>query len=449
MAAPARAVKYSSLPLVVLAATVALEAGERQSLAQAVEGLQQTFGVSDRVIGFLPAAMTLIAVPAAFPFGVLADKVRRTLLLSGAMFLWTISMFLNAIAPGYGALFATRMCVGAVEANSPATVSLLSDYYPVRNRARTMGLYQSGALVGAMVGLIGGGFAVAAGGWRWAFWMWVPLGALVGLAVARLPEPRRGDQDADFHDDGATALSVVDAGQIVERLHLPPPNRVGTLDYARATPREVYRELLRIPSMWFGVMALTVSGFLLNGLQFWGVEYFKRVHDLSAGAAGGFSALFGLGAAGGIITGGFIADSLLRRGVVNARVYIVSAASILATVLLVPGFLSTNLGVSGPLLVVGGVFLTMPIAPGEAMVNDVVVAQLRGRAATVRSVVRSLSAAGYVLIGFLSDAFTLRVAIAGVVPLYAIGGVLMLLAARSYPADLAFVGAEARRLREM
>jgi hypothetical protein len=39
------------------------------------------------------------------------------------------------------------------------------------------------------------------------------------------------------------------------------------------------------------------------------------------------------------------------------------------------------------------------------------------------------------------------VALVAFIPVYAVGGVVMLLAARSYPADLAFVVAETRRRR--
>ncbi|HVM40334.1 MAG TPA: MFS transporter [Acidimicrobiia bacterium] len=445
-----RAVVYGWTPVVVLALTVAVEIGERQSLAQAVDGLQESFGVSDRAIGILPAAMILIGVVGAFPFGFLADRIRRTGLMAAGMVAWTFAMALNALAPGYGALFAARLGVGAVEANSPAAVSLLADYYPVRNRAKMMGLYQSGALVGAMLGLLLGGVAVSLGGWRWAFWMWVPAGAVVAWLVRRLPEPARGDQDADFHDDIALLPgtgAAVDPSAMDVTEPLPPPPRVGTLDYATASTREVYRELLGIRSMWFGMMALTISSFLLNGLQFWSVEYFKRVHDLSAAQAGAFTAVFGLGAAVGVMGGGFLADALLRRGVVNARVYVVAFASLGASLVLTPAFLSTNLALTGVLMVVGGTMLTLPIAPGDALVNDVVVAQLRGRAATLRAVVRSLGAAGPLVVGVLSDAWGIRAAIAGIVPVYAVGGLVMLLAARTYPADLAFVGAEARRVR--
>lgn len=443
-----RAVRYGALPLVVLAGTQALEQGERLSLAQAFDGLKSEFGLSDFELGLLPAAMILIGVVGAFPFGFLADRLRRTALLAGGMGIWTVCMVGNALAPGYGALFAARLGVGAVEANGPAAVSLLSDYYPVQERAKRIGLWQSGALIGAVLGLLGGGVAVSLGGWRWAFWIWVPLGVLVALAVARLPEPRRGDQDADFHDDVAAPLETVDATEVVSRLDLPPPDRVGDFEYDRASPLQVYRELLKIKSMWFALVGLTVGQVLLVGLQAWAVEFFKRVHDLGAAQAGIYTTLFGLGAAAGVLGGGLIADRWLRKGFVNARIYVVSFASMASTAFLLPAFLSDSLAVAGVLMTLGGFLMTLPIAPSEAVFNDVVVAQLRGRAATIRSVVRSAGALGPLVIGGLSSLLGLQTAVAMIVPVYAVSGFIVLFAARFYPADLAFVGAETRRLRE-
>ena len=95
----------------------------------------------------------------------------------------------------------------------------------------------------------------------------------------------------------------------------------------------------------------------------------------------------------------------------------------------------------------GGVFLTLPVGPAEALVSDVVVAQLRGRAATVRSIVRTASNGGAPLVGVLSTAIGLRMAIVSIIPLYAVGGVIMFFAARHYPKDIAFVVAETKRIR--
>lgn len=429
----------SAIPVIALAATVGVEAGERQALAQAIDGIQGEFGVSDLAIGVLPAAMTIVGVLGAIPIGILADRRRRTRLLALAMGVWAAAMAAGAVARGYSALVVSRLAVGAVEGNSPAAVSLLADYYPSRDRARVFGLYQGGALVGALAGLVIGGVVVDSHGWRWAFAIWVPVGFAVAAWVLVLPEPERGAQD------GTLDLPPHDAA--TGGLVAPIPTRDGRIDYERASTRQVLAELGRIPTMWLAVAALTISQFLLVGLQFWGVEFFKRHHDLSAGAAGAYAGLFGLGAAVGVVGGGFVSDRLLHRGMRDARILVIAASSIAAPAALIPAFLLPDLMVAIPFFVLGGLLLTAPIAPGEAVLNDVVVAPLRGRAGSVRAVLRSVAAVSPVAIGALSDATGLRTALAAVAPLYAVGGLLVLRARRTYAADVAFVVAETDRIR--
>jgi MFS family permease len=445
-----RATFYGSFPLVALAATVMLETGERGSLSQAADGIQKQFHVNDFWIGALPTALTLVGTIGSIPFGHLADRVKRTALLAGAMTLWTLIIGLNALAPTFIFLFLVRLGVGVVEANGPAAISLLSDYYPVRERAKRIGLYNSGALLGSGLGLGLAGVFVDNWGWRAAFWMWIPLGVATVFILLRTPEPERGHQDADFHDDlMVDPLHSLDAAELAGKLDLPPPTRVGTLDYQNCTWREAYRELLKIRSMWFGVVGITVSAALLAGLGFWAVPYFKEIHGLSASAAGGYTVIFGLGAAAGVVSGGFVSDRLLRKGIVNARIYVVVVSSIIATVIFVPAFASTSLAVTLPLFLVGGLFLTLPIAPADALLTDVVVAPLRGRAAALRSIVRSAAGVMPLVIGGLKAIFDLRIALVVITPLYALGGLIMWFAARTYPADLAFVAAESRRLRDL
>ena len=425
---------YGAFPVVALASTLMLEQGERLSLAQAFDGIQDEFGVGDTALGFLAGAMVLVGVVGGVPVGVLADRWRRTTLLVIAMIVWTACMGLGAVAPGFVFLLVTRLGIGIVEANGPAAMSLMADYYPVALRARMLGRYQLGAAVGGLVGIGLSGVLVDAFGWRSAFWMWIPLGAVVVYAMTRLPEPDRGVQDVAYHVEAMTDLDVATAA-----------TRTSSIDYASAGWREVIPELLRIRSMWFGVMALTISSFLMGGLSAWGVEFFKRAHDLTATEASAFVPAIGGGAAIGLVGGGAIADRLLRRGVVNARVYVTAAASVAASFLLIPAFLTGSLPTAAVLLFFGSFCLTVPVAPSEALFSDVVPGELRGRAASVRAVVRALSALAPFIVGVLSDATDLQTALALVTPLYAIGGLVMLFAARSYPADLAFVAAEARR----
>lgn len=449
MGVTTRATHYGSLPLVALAATVMLETGERGSLSQAADGIQAHFNVSDFWIGALPSAMTIIGAVGSIPFGHLADRYRRTLLLAFAMTVWTVIMGISALAPTFLFLFVTRIGVGIVEANGPASISLICDYYPHKERAKRIGLYNSGALLGSGLGLGLAGVFVDSWGWRAAFWMWIPLGISTVVLLLRTPEPQRGDQDADLEADlAAGPLDSVDAAELAGLFKLPAPSRVGTFDYTNHDWRAAFREIFRIRSMWFGVVGITISQLLLAGLGFWGVPYFKEVHGLSASAAGGYVVIFGLGAAVGVLSGGFVADRLLRRGIVNARIYVVTVSSLIATALFVPAFASTSLSVTAPLFVIGGIFLTLPVAPADALLTDVVVAPLRGRAAALRSIVRSAAGLAPLLIGGLKGLTDLRTALVIVTPIYAVGGLIMLLAARYYPGDLAFVVAESRRARE-
>ena len=423
-----------------------LEQGERLSLAQAFDGIRDDFGVSNTQLGALAAAMVLEGVLGGIPFGALADRWRRPALLSIAMVVWTACMGFGAIAPGFAFLFLGRLGIGVVEANGPAAVSLMADYYPVATRARMMGRYQLGGAVGGLVGVGLSGVLVDTYGWRAAFWMWIPLGLLVVAILRRLPEPERGDQDRAFQVEEHERIDVDNVPGLLPDLHLPEP-RVSELDYERASWGDVLRELRHIRSMWFGLMALTISSFLLGALGVWGIEFFKQSFDLSATRAGAFVPVIGGGAAIGLVGGGELADRLLRRGVLNARVYVTAVASVLASVLLLPAFLTTSLPLACVLLFFGSLCLTTPIAPTEALVSDVVPPQLRGRASAIRSIVRAVSALSPLLVGILADTFALDVALAALAPLYGIGGLVMLLAARTYPADLAFVVADAERRR--
>ena len=458
------------MALAALAATTMLIQGDQSALAQAVHGIEQQFGLSDQVVGLIPLIMAAVASIGAIPLGVLADHRRRTWVLGGVCLLWSLGMGLGAVAGSAALLFAGRLVAGGAEGTPPVAISLLSDYFPVGRRSEAMGVYQAGAIAGAFIGLLGGGVAVQLGGWRWAFWIWVPVGVLVGIWYVFVHEPPRGHQDARFEaelgeaadlakaakaGEPSSALDAPDAASMAAGgcLTLPEPRQGPPPPEREIGMRDALAHLMRIPSMWFGTLSLTVSQLLLYGLSFWGVTYFERVHHLGPALAGLLSTVLGAGSAIGVLTGGLLSDRLLRRGVVNARLHVVAWGSIGATLVLAPAFASTSLLLAAPLIFLGGIMLTLPIAPAEALCTDVVPPQLRGRGAMVRQVVRTGSYAGPYLIGVVSVAITshaassatgLKWAIVAVCPLYALGGLIMLAAARHYPRDISYVVTHAR-----
>jgi MFS family permease len=455
------AVTYGAFPLVALAGTQFIQSGEIQSMGFAVDGIQKAFHVSDFTIALIPIAMNVVGIAGVLPFGVLADRWKRNLLLAVGTVIWTIAMGLTGLATSFLFLLLARMWVGGLEANSPAAISLIGDYWPVEQRPTKMGLYQMGNIAGALTAFAVGGVAVHFFGWRAAFIMWIPFGIVSMLLLLRSPEPRRGNHDLretigapvgplagpeELADLGADD----ELSQVAAYVELPEPTRVGEGDYIELGWRPAFREILRIKSMWFGLASITVGQIITNALAFWGIPYFERVHHLGSAAAGGLAGLLAIGSTAGFLIGAKASERLLKRGVLNGKVYVIVVGSIAGTALLMPAFASPSLWVTAPLFFFGGFFLTIPVAPTEAMMADVVVCDLRGRAAMVRSIIRTMSAAGAGIVGGLSllyggHAHGLQWALVTLMPIYAIGGLICLGARKTYGTDLAFAIAETKR----
>jgi len=82
--------------------------------------------------------------------------------------------------------------VGEAGCNPPAH-SLISDYFPKKERATALGIYSLGISFGSLFGILLGGLLVDAVGWRWSFVLVGVPGVVLALIVkATLKEPKRG-----------------------------------------------------------------------------------------------------------------------------------------------------------------------------------------------------------------------------------------------------------------
>src|SRR4051812_30053293 len=116
---------------------------------------------------------------------------------------------LTAIAPNAAALIACRAIGAAIgAAEGPASLAIINRTFPSERRAQAMGWW---AMVGAgapVIGVVAGGPAVQAFGWRWIFVAQVPLTLVtLFLAAAVLPEVA-ADRDSRFDLPGAATLGI-------------------------------------------------------------------------------------------------------------------------------------------------------------------------------------------------------------------------------------------------
>ena len=123
--------------------------------------------------------------------------------------------------------------------------------------------------------------------------------------------------------------------------------------------------------MWYAVLAITLGQLLLTGIQFWAVEFFKREHGLGEAGAGGIAAIFGLGAAVGMLAGGIVVRSGSCDAVSCAHGCTPSPSVASAPPSAHPAFAAGSLPLAVPLFVLGGAFMLVPLAPVEALLNDV------------------------------------------------------------------------------
>ncbi|MBQ1088852.1 MFS transporter [Streptomyces sp. B93] len=153
--------------------------------------------------------------------GRLADALgaRRTLLTGLAVF--TAASLVTGLAQGAPVLLGGRIAQGVGAALlSPAALSLVTTTFHGAERTKALGVWATLGGSGAAAGVLLGGALTEGPGWRWVFYVNVPVGlavlaALPALLPARAPRPARLDLPGALLVTAGTAALIyglVEAG---------------------------------------------------------------------------------------------------------------------------------------------------------------------------------------------------------------------------------------------
>ncbi|WP_037805101.1 MFS transporter, partial [Streptomyces resistomycificus] len=148
--------------------------------------------------------------------GVLGDRYgRRKVFVVGVVWFAAASL-LCGIAPNAGVLIAARALQGVGGALlTPGSLALIQASFHPDDRGRAVGLWSGFGGVGAAIGPFVGGWLVDGPGWRWVFWLNVPLALLCApIAVRHVPESGGGGRTSARFDVlgavlGALALALI------------------------------------------------------------------------------------------------------------------------------------------------------------------------------------------------------------------------------------------------
>ena len=260
---------------------------DRQILAALEPDIRATFFAPGDVnamwkTGLLGDAFFVTYMISAPILGFLADRISRWIIVGSAVILWSLASGGSGLATTFAILFATRIFVGIGEGGyGPAAPTILADLFPIQTRGRVMAVFYAAIPVGSALGYVIGGLVGAHLGWRWAFYLVIPPGLLLGLLCFWQRDPR------------------------VSADHL-----------AQKSPRRSirgYLNLFRTRSYLINCIAMTLMTFVTGGLGFW-VPAYLRYRDQSPAVG---MTIFGLiTVVAGLVStllGGVVADRLRPR----------------------------------------------------------------------------------------------------------------------------------------
>ncbi|HJQ84795.1 MAG TPA: MFS transporter, partial [Candidatus Binatia bacterium] len=376
--------------VVVLACVLGLSGADAATVGASATELRHGLHISNTDIGLLVAVTSIVGAIATLPFGVLADRVRRTWTLGAAIVLWGIAMLWSASASNFTELLWTRLALGAVTAAAgPIVASLVGDYFGAWERGRIYGVILAGELLGA-----GFGFAVtgdiAALSWRAAFVILaLPAFALAWL-VFQLHEPERGGRGVLAHATKAPPPEAAtedegpqetDAQRLArERGLQPDPKLVLDVDPRRLNIVAATRYVLRIRTNIVLIAASACGYYFLAGVQTFGSEFAKEQYGIDQALANLLLLVVGAGAIGGVLLGGAVGDRLLRAGAINGRVWTATLSAAAATILFVPAVFTRGAFTAVPYLTAAAFMLSAQNPPLDAARLDIVPPLLWGRA---------------------------------------------------------------------
>ncbi len=257
---------------------------DRQVLGAVGETIRDEWKISDTALGTLGTAFTLLYAMVGVPLGRMTDRYTRTWILSAGVAVWSLFTAVSGMAQSFKQLFVVRLGVGVGEATcAPAATSLIGDLFPAARRAKALSIFMMGLPVGIALSFAVSSWLAQRFGWRPAFYVAGIPGLICAVLALFIHEPKRGA--AEIHDISGT-------------------KREGS----------PYLLVLSIPTMWWLIASGALHNFNMYAIGTFLSSFLQRVHHLNKFNAGMIAmVVYGLSGIPGLILGGMLGDSVMRK----------------------------------------------------------------------------------------------------------------------------------------
>jgi MFS family permease len=291
---------------------------DRQVIVSLFPYMKADWSLSDKQLGALVSALSIVLAACALPVSLVADRVSRVKSIVTMATLWSLASISCMFTRNYSGLLAARAMVGVGEAGYGAVgAALIATHFPDRMRSALLGSFMAAASVGSVLGVALGGVIAARWGWHAAFGV-VGIPGLV-LALLYIKVRDYHTVNVGTHAQGATRSAV-------------------------GVARAAFGALKRSPTLLWVCIGSALQLIVLSAMWAWLPSFLNRVHGIAPEKAGMHAAIVVLCGAFGSVAWGVVCDMVGRR-YPRGRVISMAVLCLISTAVLGAAFGLPLLGV--------------------------------------------------------------------------------------------------------
>jgi sugar phosphate permease len=326
---------------------------DRSTLSFANHSISEEMHLSASQMGILLSAFSLPYAFAQLPMGVLLDRLGARVMLGFGMLLWSAAQFAGGLVQTVNQFFLARFVLGIGEAPAfPAGAKVFSEWFAIRERGRPTGMFTASTTIAPALAPPLLTWLMLAFGWRGMFVAMGGLGILAAIGWIALYRDRRAvaleSGEVDYLSDG---------------------------DKASAEERKV------TGAEWSGLLAKRTTWGILFGWMgviymvwlylTWLPGYLEKERGVTLAQAGWMVIAPYVAGTVGQLSSGFIADSLLARGMtpIASRKWPICIGLIFAALFTVPAAYTPSLALALVYISLAMFFVNLSSGAGWALVS--------------------------------------------------------------------------------
>lgn len=377
-----------------------------------LEPMKMDLGLTDGQAGAIQTGFLLCVAAFSFPISFMVDRWSRRKAITVMAIFWSVFMFITGSGNSFLGVLAPRIMVGIGLAGfSGASAALVSAVYHQKLRGRVMGIFNASIPIGAVIGVMLGGYISANhGGWRVPFYVFAIPGIILSVF-------------AYFMKDYKTIEHTDECGV-----------RMGFFSTAKT--------LFKIRSLKWVFIGYGLQDVMAFTFVIWAPAFLMRSQGIPEDKAGMTVGIIGVMAIIGAPLGGILSD-LWQKKNRRGRMLIPAITIPIGAVMMALAMTFELKGIGLVFGILYGVIAIMGVPALSSVTQDVVSPGLKAASwgMSVFCMYAIFGAWAPAFVGFISDslgggAAGLKIAIIAAASGGILAGICYLLGARHYPSDL-------------